>query len=56
MKKDRVRNVKAKTVRTRGAAGERPKRRLDLTKPIVPSRGKSINLTSARIYDLIEFP
>jgi hypothetical protein len=34
----------------------RPKRRLDLTKPLVPSRGKPINLTNAQIYDLIEFP
>ena len=34
----------------------KPKRRLDLTKPLVPSRGKPINLTNAQIYELIEFP
>jgi len=35
---------------------ERPRRRLELTKPLVPSRGKPIDLTSAAIYELIEFP
>jgi hypothetical protein len=34
----------------------RPKRRLTLDPPIVPSRGKRIDLTNEQIYDLIEFP
>ena len=38
------------------AAPERPKRRLRLDKPIVPSTGKPFDLTNQRIYDLIEFP
>lgn len=35
---------------------QRPKRRLSLDKPIVPSTGKPFDLTNAQIYDLIEFP
>jgi len=35
---------------------KRPKRRLSLDRPIVPSTGKPIDLTNQRIYDLIEFP
>ena len=34
----------------------RPPRRLNLDKPIVPSRGKPFDLTNEQIYDLIEFP
>lgn len=34
----------------------RPKRRLNLDKPLVPSTGKSFDLTNEQIYDLIEFP
>jgi hypothetical protein len=34
----------------------RPKRRLRLDPPIVPSTGKPFDLTNAQIYDLIEFP
>ena len=35
---------------------QRPKRRLRLDPPIVPSTGKPFDLTNAQIYDLIEFP
>jgi hypothetical protein len=35
---------------------QRPRRRLNLDIPIVPSRGKPFDLTSERIFDLIEFP
>jgi hypothetical protein len=36
---------------------DRARRRLDLSKGLVPSRGKPINITtSAQLYDLIEFP
>ena len=35
---------------------QRPRRRLSLDIPIVPARGKPIDLTSEQIYDLIEFP
>ncbi|HEV3036645.1 MAG TPA: hypothetical protein VHA33_02560 [Candidatus Angelobacter sp.] len=34
----------------------RPKRRLRLDPPIVPSIGKPFDLTNTQIYDLIEFP
>ena len=34
----------------------RPRRRLSLDPPIVPSRGRSFDLTNEQIYDLIEFP
>jgi len=35
----------------------KPKRRLDLIKsPLIPSRGRKIDLTNEQIYDLIEFP
>ena len=35
---------------------QRPKRRLRLDPPIVPSTGKPFDLTNEQIYDLIEFP
>ena len=38
------------------ATPKRPKRRLNLDKPIVPSTGKPFDLTNEQIYDLIEFP
>lgn len=38
------------------AAPHRPKRRLSLDNPIVPSTGKPFDLTNEQIYDLIEFP
>lgn len=38
------------------ATAQRPKRRLNLDKPIIPSRGKPFDLTNEQIYDLIEFP
>jgi hypothetical protein len=34
----------------------RPRRRLSLDPPLVPSRGRPFNLTNEQIYDLIEFP
>jgi hypothetical protein len=34
----------------------RPRRRLSLDPPIVPSRGRPFDLTNEQIYDLIEFP
>lgn len=34
----------------------RPRRRLSLDRPIVPSTGKPFDLTNKQIYDLIEFP
>ena len=34
----------------------RPRRRLSLDRPIVPSTGRRIDLTNERIYELIEFP
>ena len=34
----------------------RPRRRLSLDSPIVPSTGRKIDLTNEQIYDLIEFP
>lgn len=38
------------------ATPKRPQRRLNLDKPIIPSRGKPFNLTNEQIHDLIEFP
>jgi hypothetical protein len=38
------------------ATPKRPRRRLNLDKPIVPSTGKPFDLTNEQIYDLIEFP
>ena len=35
---------------------QHPRRRLNLEKPIVPSRGKPVNLTNEQIYELIELP
>jgi hypothetical protein len=35
---------------------QRPRRRLNLDKPIVPSRGKPVNLTNAQIHELLELP
>jgi hypothetical protein len=37
-------------------APKRPPRRLKLDPPIIPSTGKTIDLTNEQIYDLIEFP
>jgi hypothetical protein len=40
-----------------GPVSDRPKRRLDLTKGLVPPRGRRIDITTnAQLYDLIEFP
>ena len=38
------------------APARRPKRRLSLDPPIVPSTGKPFDLTNAQIYELIELP
>jgi hypothetical protein len=38
------------------AAPRRPKRRLSLARPIMPSAGKPFDLTSSRIYELIDLP
>jgi len=35
---------------------QRPKRRLKLDTPIIPSAGTPLDLTNEQIYDLIEFP
>jgi len=35
---------------------KRPRRRLNLDMPIVPSTGKPFDLTNEQIYDLIDFP
>ena len=35
---------------------QRPKRRLNLDPPIIPSTGKPFTLTNDQIYDIIEFP
>jgi predicted DNA-binding ribbon-helix-helix protein len=35
---------------------KRPRRRLNLDTPIVPSTGKPFDLTNEQIYDLIDFP
>jgi hypothetical protein len=40
----------------RAAEPQRPKRRLNLDKPIVASTGRPFTLTNEQIYDLIEFP
>ncbi len=40
----------------REAEPRRPKRRLNLDKPIGGSTGRLFNLTNQQIYDLIEFP
>jgi hypothetical protein len=37
-------------------APARPRRRLSLDPPIVPSTGKPINPTEAELYELIELP
>jgi hypothetical protein len=34
----------------------RPKRRLDLTTPLIPPAGRKLGLTNEEIYELIEFP
>lgn len=34
----------------------RPKRRLDLSKSLIPPTGRRIDLTNEEIYDLIEYP
>ncbi len=34
----------------------RPRQRLTLEPPVIPSRGEPIDLTTEQIYDLIEFP
>jgi hypothetical protein len=34
----------------------RPRRRLSLDSPIVPSKGRPFTLSNAQIYELIEFP
>ena len=38
------------------ATPKRPRRRLRLDPPIVPSTGNPIDLTNEQIYDLIDFP
>jgi hypothetical protein len=38
------------------AEPQRPKRRLNLDKPIVASTGRPFALTNEQIYDLVEFP
>jgi hypothetical protein len=38
------------------ATPKRPRRRLNLDKPIVPSTGKPFDLTNEQLNDLIEFP
>jgi len=38
------------------ATPKRPRRHLNLDKPIVPSTGKPFDLTNEQIYDLIDFP
>lgn len=38
------------------AEQQRPKRRLNLDPPIIPSTGKPFTLTNDQIYDIIEFP
>jgi len=40
----------------RDAEPQRPRRRLSLDAPIVPSTGKPFHLTNEQIYDLIELP
>ena len=38
------------------AEPKRPKRRLSLDPPIVPSRGEPIDFTNEQLYELIDFP
>jgi hypothetical protein len=38
------------------AAPERPKRRLDLSIPLIPPAGRKLPTTNEEIYELIEFP
>lgn len=38
------------------ATPQRARRRLDLSAPIVPSRGKPFDFSSEQIHELIEFP
>jgi hypothetical protein len=38
------------------SAPKRPRRRLNLDEPIVPSTGKPFDLTNEQIYDFIDFP
>ncbi len=38
------------------SAPQRPKRRLSLDPPIVPSTGKPFDLSESEIYELIELP
>ena len=35
---------------------ERPRRRLDLSTPLIPPAGRKLDLTNEKIYELIEFP
>ncbi len=35
---------------------KRPRRHLNMDKPIIPSTGKPFDLTNEQIYDLIDFP
>ena len=37
-------------------APERPRRRLDLSTPLIPPAGRKLDLTNEEIYELIEFP
>jgi len=37
-------------------APSRPRRRLDLSTPLIPPAGRKIGMTNEEIYDLIEFP
>jgi hypothetical protein len=37
-------------------APPRPRRRLSLVPPLIPPRGRRIDLTSERIYELIDLP
>jgi hypothetical protein len=39
-----------------GDAPARPKRRLDLSKPLIPPAGRRLDMTNEEIYELIEFP
>jgi hypothetical protein len=34
----------------------RPKRRLDLSTPLIPPAGRKLDMTNEEIYELIEFP
>ena len=38
------------------AAPVRPKRRLDLSIPLIPPAGRKLGMTNEEIYDLIEYP